>query len=88
LVHRADVGRDLVGDGYRSAIFYTSEEQRAVAEEAVRDVDAAGHWPGEVVTEIEEASRFWESEAEDQNYFERHPQGFAPPFPAQAKTEG
>jgi peptide-methionine (S)-S-oxide reductase len=88
LVHRADLGRDLVGDGYRSAIFYTSDEQRTVAERTVGDVDASGHWPGKVVTEIDEAGRFWESETGDQNYFERHPQGCAPPFPMQSKPEG
>ena len=50
-----------------SAIFCTSEEQRTVAEETTRDVDAAGHWPGKVVTEISEAGPFWEAEAEDQD---------------------
>jgi peptide-methionine (S)-S-oxide reductase len=36
----------------RSEIFYTSEEQRRVAEDTVADVDASGLWPGKVVTEI------------------------------------
>ena len=35
-VHRADLGEDLVGSIYRSEIFYTSEEQRRVAEETIR----------------------------------------------------
>ena len=35
-VHRPDLGEDLVGSGYRSEIFYTSEEQRKVAEETIR----------------------------------------------------
>jgi peptide-methionine (S)-S-oxide reductase len=80
-IHRADLDGGLVGSSYRSEIFYTSEEQRKVAEETVRDVDASGHWPGKVVTKISEASRFWEAEAEDQDYFQRYPDGCAPPFP-------
>ena len=83
-VHRADLGEHLVGSGYRSEIFCASEEQRAVAEETIRDVDASGHWPGKVVTRISEAGPFWVAQAEDQDYFRRYPEGCAPPFPRQA----
>lgn len=82
-VHRADLGEHLVGSGYRSAVFCTSEEQRQVAEETIRDVDASGHWPGKVVTEVSEAGPFWAAQAEDQDYFQRYPEGCAPPFPRQ-----
>ena len=74
-IHRADLGERLVGSGYRSEIFYTSEEQRKVAEETIRDVDASGHWPGKVVTKISEAGPFWEAVAEDQDYFQRYTDG-------------
>jgi peptide methionine sulfoxide reductase MsrA len=47
----------------------TTDEQRRVAEETILDVDASGHWPGTVVTEISECGPFWGAEAEDQNYF-------------------
>src|SRR5262249_60501643 len=53
--HRADLGEHLVGSGYRSAIFCTSEEQRKVAEETIRDVDASGHWPAHALTQITQA---------------------------------
>jgi peptide-methionine (S)-S-oxide reductase len=43
-VHRADLGEELVGSIYRSAIFYTSEEQRRVAEDSIRARSSAG-WP-------------------------------------------
>src|SRR5215210_4637891 len=56
-VHRADLTEDVVGSIYRSEIFYTSDEQRAVAEEMIRDVDASGHWPGKTVTRISPASK-------------------------------
>ena len=36
-----------------------------------------------VVTEISEAGPFWESVADDQDYFQRYPEGCAPPFPRQ-----
>jgi methionine-S-sulfoxide reductase len=38
-------GNDI-GTSYRSAIFYTSEEQKCVAEDTIADVDASGLWPG------------------------------------------
>jgi peptide-methionine (S)-S-oxide reductase len=83
-VHRADLGDDVVGAIYRSEIFYTSHEQRRVAEETIADVDASGHWPGKTVTEISEAGRFWEDPAESQDYFLRvpdYPGGSKPAFP-------
>ena len=80
-VHRPDLGEGVVGSSYRSEIFYASEEQRRVAEEMIRDVDASGHWPGRVVTKISEADRFWEAGPEDRDYFQRYPRGCAPPFP-------
>ncbi len=65
-----------VGDSYRSAIFYTSDEQKAVAEDTIADVDASGLWPGKVVTEVTPAGEFWEAEAEHQDYLERLPNGY------------
>lgn len=64
------------GASYRSAIFYTSEEQRQVAEETIKDVDASGLWPGRVVTELAAAGDFWEAEPEHQDYLERYPEGY------------
>ena len=64
------------GTSYRSAIFYTSEEQRRVAEATIADVEASGLWPGKVVTELSPASDFWEAEPEHQDYLEWHPNGY------------
>jgi peptide-methionine (S)-S-oxide reductase len=74
-IHRADLGEGLVGSSYRSEIFYTTDEQRRVAEATIPDVEASGIWPGKVVTEISEAGPFWEAEAEDQDYLHRYPDG-------------
>ncbi len=65
-----------VGSSYRSAIFYTSDEQRRIAENTIADVDASGLWPGKVVTEVLPASDFWEAEPEHQDYLQRFPGGY------------
>ncbi|MEU5790503.1 peptide-methionine (S)-S-oxide reductase MsrA [Micromonospora purpureochromogenes] len=65
-----------VGLSYRSAIFYTDEQQRQVAEDTIADVDASGLWPGKVVTEVTPAGPFWEAEPEHQDYLERNPGGY------------
>ena len=73
-------GSDL-GMSYRSAIFYVTDEQRAVAEDTIADVEASGLWPGKVVTEITPVGDFWEAEPEHQNYLERLPGGYTCHFP-------
>jgi peptide-methionine (S)-S-oxide reductase len=65
------------GASYRSAIFYTSDEQRRIAEDTIADVDASGLWPGKVVTEVVPASDFWEAEPEHQDYLLRNPGGYS-----------
>ena len=64
------------GLSYRSAIFYTNEAQKRIAEETIADVNASGLWPGRVVTEVEPAGPFWEAEPEHQDYLERIPNGY------------
>ena len=65
-----------VGRSYRSAIFYTSDEQRRTADDTIADVNASGLWPGRVATEVAPASDFWEAEPEHQDYLERIPNGY------------
>jgi peptide-methionine (S)-S-oxide reductase len=64
------------GASYRSAIFYASPEQKAIAEETITDVNASGLWPGKVVTEVVPAGDFWEAEPEHQDYLQRIPEGY------------
>ncbi len=68
-------GNDI-GKSYRSAIFYTSPEQKAVAEDTIADVEASGLWPGKVATEVAAAGDFWEAEPEHQDYLQRYPDGY------------
>ena len=70
-----------VGLSYRSAIFYTSEDQKRIALDTIDDVDASGLWPGKVVTEVTPAGPFWEAEPEHQDYLERFPNGYTCHFP-------
>ena len=65
-----------VGKSYRSAIYYTSPEQKRVALETIVDVEASGLWPAKVVTEVAPAGDFWEAEPEHQDYLQRYPTGY------------
>ncbi|HEV7575790.1 MAG TPA: peptide-methionine (S)-S-oxide reductase MsrA [Caldimonas sp.] len=64
------------GMSYRSAIYYTTPEQKQIAEDTIADVEAAGLWPGKVVTEVAPAGPFWQAEPEHQDYLERIPNGY------------
>lgn len=56
-----------VGTQYRSAIFYHSDEQRSAAEES--RAEHAGDFADPIVTEITQASRYYEGEQYHQNYY-------------------
>ena len=64
------------GASYRSGIYYTSDEQKRVADDTIADVNASKLWPGRVVTEVAPAGPFWEAEPEHQDYLERIPNGY------------
>ncbi|TXG99787.1 MAG: peptide-methionine (S)-S-oxide reductase MsrA [Nevskiaceae bacterium] len=64
------------GSSYRSAIFYTSDDQKQVAVDTIADVNASGRWPGKVMTEVSPAGAFWEAEPEHQDYLQRIPDGY------------
>lgn len=70
-----------VGTAYRSAIYFTSEEQKTIALDTIEDVNASGIWPGKVVTEIETVGPFWEAEPEHQDYLQKFPGGYTCHFP-------
>ena len=58
-----------VGTQYRSAIFYTSEEQRRQAEQAIASLTAARAYPDRIVTAIEPVKEFFMAEDYHQEYF-------------------
>ena len=68
-------GNDI-GTQYRSAIFYTSDEQKRVAEQVKAAVQAAGQWPAPIVTEIVPDTGFTAAEDYHQDYLEKNPGGY------------
>ena len=64
------------GMSYRSAIYYTSDEQAEIAKQTIEDVNQSGLWPGKVVTEVEPVGDFWEAEPEHQDYLQHYPTGY------------
>lgn len=69
-------GNDI-GPQYRSAIYYHSPEQKAVAEEAIKELDSSGLWGKPAVTEVTELDVFYRAEDYHQNYFVDNPnQGY------------
>lgn len=64
------------GLSYRSAIYYTSDEQAEIARQTIEDINQSGIWPGKVVTEVEPVSDFWEAEPEHQDYLQHYPTGY------------
>lgn len=61
------------GPQYRSVVFYHSDEQRAVAEETIRDLNEQGIWDAPIVTEVRPAGHFYPAENYHQDYFRNHP---------------
>lgn len=68
-------GNDI-GSSYRSAIFWTTEQQRQQANQLIEEMDDSGVWLGPIVTEVEKAPEFWRAEPEHQDYLERNPNGY------------
>jgi peptide-methionine (S)-S-oxide reductase len=62
-----------VGTQYRSAIFYTSDEQREAAEAYVAQLDAAQIFPGKIVTQITPLIEFFAGEDYHQDYALKNP---------------
>lgn len=65
-----------VGTQYRSAIFTTSKEQKQTAQELIKQIDTAGFLNAPIVTEITDASPFYEAEENHQDYLQKHPGGY------------
>lgn len=65
-----------VGSQYRSAIFFTTEEQKRQAEAFKQKVDFSGKWQKPVVTEIVRVSKFWRAEDYHQDYLVKNPGGY------------
>jgi len=58
-----------VGTQYRSAIFYHTPAQKAIAEQVIKEMTAAQIWPSPIVTEVTPFSAFYKAEDYHQEYF-------------------
>jgi peptide-methionine (S)-S-oxide reductase len=66
-----------VGSQYRSAIFFRTPEQKAVAEQTIEELNAEGIWGSPIVTQLAPFEAFYPAEAYHQEYFARNPyQGY------------
>ena len=63
-----------VGTQYRSAIFYRNEEQKAVAEELIGELNKAHLWSKPIITQIVPLETFYPAEDYHWEYFSRHPE--------------
>jgi peptide-methionine (S)-S-oxide reductase len=61
------------GTQYRSAIFYHDDQQKAVAEQLIAELNAANVWDRPIVTEVEPLEKFYKAEDYHQGYFRTNP---------------
>lgn len=61
------------GSQYRSAIFYTTQAQRQLAESTIRTLDAQHAFPAKIVTQVVPLRAFFAAEAYHQHYLTNHP---------------
>ncbi len=64
------------GSSYRSAIFYTSEEQRLKAEASKKALEASGKFDQAIVTPILPATTFYAAETYHQDYHIKNPDDY------------
>jgi len=61
-----------VGQQYKSAIFYNNDEEKSLAEQKIKEIDASGEHTNKVVTEVLEAVTFYPAEEYHQDYVEKN----------------
>jgi peptide-methionine (S)-S-oxide reductase len=61
-----------VGTQYRSVIFYRNDEQKAIAQQVINEIEAEKIWRGKIVTELAPFKAFYKAEDYHQEYFRLH----------------
>jgi methionine-S-sulfoxide reductase len=64
------------GTQYRSAIFYTTQEQKKIAQALKDELDKRKVYTGKIVTEITKAGKFYSAEQYHQDYHDKNPNGY------------
>jgi len=62
-----------VGPQYRSIVLYHDDEQRAVAESVIENLESDGVFSDPIVTEVEPLDTFFVAEEEHHNYYRDNP---------------
>jgi peptide-methionine (S)-S-oxide reductase len=62
-----------VGTSYRSAVFYTSEEQHRIAQAYIAQLDTAKVFPKQIVTQVSPLKGFYDAESYHQDYALHNP---------------
>lgn len=63
-----------VGTQYRSVIFYHNDQQKAIAEQVIKEITEEKIFDAPIVTQLEPFRVFYEAEDYHRNYFKRHPE--------------
>ncbi|AQW22043.1 peptide-methionine (S)-S-oxide reductase [Lentilactobacillus curieae] len=64
------------GDNYRPVIFVKDEEQRKIAEESKKELEASEMFDDPIVTKIEDVQPFYDAEEEHQEFYKKNPLRF------------
>jgi peptide-methionine (S)-S-oxide reductase len=64
------------GENYRPVIFYTTNEQKIIAEESKKNLATSGRFTQPIVTMIEKAKPFYLAEPEHQDYYKKNPENY------------
>lgn len=63
-----------IGPSYRSAIFYANADQQRIAQDYIRQLDAARVFPRPIVTQVAPLTAFYRAEDYHQDYADQHPE--------------
>lgn len=61
------------GSQYRSAVFYTTDEEKQLAEASKAAIEQTKQFPAPIVTELVPASTFYQAEDDHQDYYKKNP---------------
>ena len=75
LIDPTDAGGSFVDRGpqYRSAVFYTTEQEKQLAEQAIKELEQSGHYDKPIVTEVRPFEAFYKAEDYHQDYYKKNP---------------
>ena len=63
-----------VGSQYRSIIFHHNDQQKAIAEQIIKEIAEEKIFDKPIVTQVEQFKAFYKAEEYHRDYFKRHPE--------------